>query len=62
MLGRDRHHPDPDKLPEAEGSRIPLATTLAALHRRWRPSVTPILRRSVPQADTRARVYAQTAR
>src|SRR5262249_10307397 len=52
---------DPDKLPEAEGSRKPFRDDgFAALQLSLAPErVTPILRRLVPQADTRARVYAQ---
>jgi two-component system sensor histidine kinase ChvG len=52
---------DPDKLPEAEGSRSPFGDDgFAALQLSLAPErVTPILRRLVPQADTRARVYAQ---
>ena len=52
---------DPDKLPEAEGARSPFRDDgFAALQLSIAPErVTPILRRLVPQADTRARVYAQ---
>ena len=52
---------DPDKLPEAEGARSPFRDDgFAALQLSLAPErVTPILRRLVPQADTRARVYAQ---
>lgn len=52
---------DPDKLPEVEGARSPFRDDgFAALQLSLAPErVTPILRRLVPQADTRARVYAQ---
>jgi two-component system sensor histidine kinase ChvG len=52
---------DPDKLPEAEGAKKPFRDDgFAALQLSLAPErVTPILRRLVPQADTRARVYAQ---
>jgi two-component system sensor histidine kinase ChvG len=52
---------DPDKLPEIEGARSPFRDDgFAALQLSLAPErVTPILRRLVPQADTRARVYTQ---
>jgi two-component system sensor histidine kinase ChvG len=52
---------DPEKLPEAEGPRAPFRDDgFSALQLSLAPErVTPILRRLVPQADTRARVYAQ---
>lgn len=52
---------DPEKLPEAEGPRAPFRDDgFSALQLSLAPErVTPILRRLVPQVDTRARVYAQ---
>jgi len=52
---------DPEKLPDADGSRSPFRDDgFSALQLSLAPErVTPILRRLVPQADTRARVYAQ---
>ena len=51
---------DPDRLPEIEGARSPFRDDgFAALQLSIAPErVTPILRRLVPPADTRARVYA----
>jgi two-component system, OmpR family, sensor histidine kinase ChvG len=52
---------DPDRLPELEGARSPFRDDgFAALQLSIAPErVTPILRRLLPSADTRARVYAQ---
>ena len=52
---------DPEKLPEADGPRARFPDDgFSALQLSLAPErVTPILRRLVPQADTRARVYAQ---
>jgi two-component system, OmpR family, sensor histidine kinase ChvG len=51
---------DPDRLPEVEGSKSPFRDDgFAALQLSIPPErVTPILRRLVPQTETRARVYA----
>ena len=55
---------DPDRLPEIEGARSPFRDDgFAALQLSIPPErVTPILRRLLPAADTRARVYGRTAR
>ena len=52
---------DPDRLPEIEGARSPFRDDgFAALQLSIAPErVTPILRRLVPAADTRARVYGR---
>ena len=52
---------DPDRLPEIEGARSPFRDDgFAALQLSIPPErVTPILRRLVPAADTRARVYGR---
>lgn len=52
---------DPEKLPDADGPRTRFPDDgFSALQLSLAPErVTPILRRLVPQADTRARVYAQ---
>jgi two-component system sensor histidine kinase ChvG len=52
---------DPDRLPEIEGARSPFRDDgFAALQLSIAPErVTPILRRLVPGADTRARVYGR---
>lgn len=53
---------DPDKLPEAEGSRAPFRDDgFAALELSIRPErVTPILRRLIQPTDTRARIYGRS--
>jgi two-component system, OmpR family, sensor histidine kinase ChvG len=52
---------DPDKLPDIDGSNSPFRDdSFSALQLSLAPErVTPILRRLVPDADVRARVYAQ---
>ncbi len=52
---------DPDKLPEAEGSRAPFRDDgFAALELSIRPErVTPILRRLIQPTNTRARIYGR---
>jgi two-component system sensor histidine kinase ChvG len=52
---------DPDRLPETQGSHSPFQDdAFAALQLSIAPErVTPILRKLVPAADTRARVYAR---
>jgi two-component system sensor histidine kinase ChvG len=52
---------DPDRLPEIEGARSPFRDDgFASLQLSIAPErVTPILRRLVPAADTRARVYGR---
>ncbi len=55
---------DPDKLPEAEGSRAPFRDDgFAALEMSLRPErVTPILRRLIVPVNTRARIYDENGK
>ncbi len=55
---------DPDKLPEAEGSRVPFRDDgFAALELSLKPErVTPILRRLIGPTNTRARIYGREGR